>query len=52
MKGGSIVLDGGPSSAGLEWSWHVPRSSARSAGLVGGTNGSTGEAEEIRRLGG
>ncbi|MGE0483922.1 MAG: SDR family NAD(P)-dependent oxidoreductase [Gammaproteobacteria bacterium] len=52
VTGESIVVDGGLTAAGPELSRRFPQISARGAGVVGVTKGSTGEAAEVRKLGG
>ena len=50
VTGESIIVDGGLTAAGPELSKKFPRSSARDSRVSGITKGSTGAANEIRRL--
>ena len=50
ITGESLVVDGGLTAAGPELSRRFARISARGAGVVGVTKGSTGEAAVLRKL--
>jgi len=50
VTGESITVDGGLTAAGPELSKRFAQISARGAGVVGVTKGSTGEAPELRKL--
>ena len=50
VTGETILVDGGLTAAGPELSRKFPRVSSRNARVSGVTKGSTGEANEIRRL--
>lgn len=50
VTGESLVVDGGLTAAGPELSKRFAQISARGAGVVGVTKGSTGEAAELRKL--
>jgi len=50
VTGEKLVVDGGLTAAGPELSKTFPRTSARNAKVSGVTKGSTGAANEIRRL--
>lgn len=50
VTGESLIVDGGMTAAGPELSKRFGKISARGAGVVGITKGSTGEPKEIRKL--
>lgn len=50
VTGEKLVVDGGLTAAGPELSKIFPRTSARNAKVAGVTKGSTGAANELRRL--
>ena len=50
VTGEKLVVDGGLTAAGPELSKSFPRASARNARVAGITKGSTGAANELRRL--
>ena len=51
VTGESLVVDGGLTAAGPELSKRFAQISARGAGVVGITRGSTGQGNEVRKLG-
>jgi NAD(P)-dependent dehydrogenase (short-subunit alcohol dehydrogenase family) len=50
VTGESLIVDGGLTAAGPELSKRFAQISARGAGVVGVTKGSTGAAPELRKL--
>jgi len=50
VTGEKLVVDGGLTASGPELTKKFPRTAARDAGVVGVTKGSTGLADELRRL--